>query len=181
MQQIDVKNAFINGYLYKEIYMKQSPGFESSDKTQVCKLNRAMYGLQQVPRAWYERITQQLIKFGFTASKYDHSLIITGSSSKLISDLITKLNKSFALKELGALDYFMGIEVKKIPNGSLLMTQSKYIRDLMQRANRQDCKGIATPMLSNLKLSKCGSDILNDPNQYRSIVGALQYVTLTRP
>lgn len=112
---------------------------------------------------------------------YVDDIIITGSSSKLIADLITKLNRTFALKELGAPDYFLGIEVKKIPNGALLLTQSKYIRDLMQRANMQDCKGLATPMLSNQKLNKQGIDTLKKPHQYRSIVGALQYVTLTRP
>lgn len=112
---------------------------------------------------------------------YADDIILTGSCPVMIFDLITKLNVSFALKDLGTPDYFLGLEVKNMSNGAILMTQSKYIRDIMHRANMQDCKGIATPMLSNVKLSKHGSNILPDAHQYRSIVGALQYVTLTRP
>jgi histone deacetylase 1/2 len=63
----------------------------------------------------------------------------------------------------------------------MLLTQSKYIRDLLNRANMAEAKGINTPMVSSLKLSKFGTDSLPDPHEYRSIVGALQYVTLTRP
>lgn len=99
----------------------------------------------------------------------------------MISDLIQKLNIQFALKQLGTLDSFLGVEVKHLSNGSLLLTQSKYIRDLLTRANMLDCKGISSPMVSNCKLSHFGTDTLSDPYEYRSIVGALQYLTLTRP
>lgn len=180
--------------------MQQPPGFESSDKTLVCKLQKAIYGLKQAPRAWFERLASTLVKLGFKTSNCDPSLftlasnghrviilvyvddiIITGDSLDLIQNLTTKLNDEFALKQLGNLEYFLGIEVQKLNDGSLLLSQTKYIRDLLAKANMQEAKGIKTPMISSLKLSKHGVDILQDPTFYRSIVGALQYVTITRP
>jgi histone deacetylase 1/2 len=200
IQQIDINNAFLNGILQEEVYMTQPPGFISSDSSLVCRLHRALYGLKQAPRAWYDRLTQALILFGFQPSKCDPSLfvynhkgitlyvlvyvddiLLTGSSSTLLQDLISKLNSQFALKHMGKPDYFLGIEVHHLPNGNMLLTQSKYIRDLLHRANMAEAKGITTPMVSSLKLSRFGPDSLPDPHEYRSIVGALQYVTLTRP
>lgn len=179
--------------------MQQPQGFESPDKSLVCKLNWALYGLKQAPRAWYERLTQALLKFGFRAIRCDpylfiisnhgvtlyalvyvDEILITGSCSKLITALIDKLNATFSLKQLGRPDYFLGIEVKYLPNGSMLLTQSKSIRDLLHRANMLDCKGISTPMVSDNKPSRHGTDTLSDPHHFRSIVGALQYITLTR-
>jgi histone deacetylase 1/2 len=71
VQQIDINNAFLNGLLQEEVYMKQPTGFESADKSLVCKLHKSLYGLKQAPRAWYERLTQTLLQMGFTASRCD--------------------------------------------------------------------------------------------------------------
>lgn len=146
IQQIDINNAFFNGLLQEEIYMMQPPGFATSNKSLVCKLNRALYGLKQTPRAWYERLNGALIQFGFKSSRCDPSLftyasgsnlvyalvyvddiILTGSSPSIISDLINKLNAKFALKQVGELDYFLGIEVKHTAKGTLVLSQAKYI------------------------------------------------------
>lgn len=112
---------------------------------------------------------------------YVDDIIITGDHLPLIEDLTSKLNNQFALKQLGDLEYFLGIEVHKLKNGSLLLSQTKYIRDLLAKAKVLEAKAIGTPMVANLKLSKHGNDLLDDPSFYRSIVGALQYATLTRP
>jgi histone deacetylase 1/2 len=200
IQQIDINNAFLNGFLQEEVYMAQPPGFVNSDPSLVCKLHKALYGLKQAPRAWYERLTNALVSFGFHPSKCDPSLfvyshkgitlyvlifvdhiLLTGSSKSLLLDLIRKLNTSFALKHMGKPDYFLGIEVNYLTNGNMLLTQSKYIRDLLHRANMAGAKGITTPMVSSLKFSRFGIDALPDASEYRSIVGALQYVTVTRP
>ena len=148
--QLDVNNAFLNGFLEEEVYMVQPPGFESSDRSLVCKLKRALYGLKQAPRAWFERLKSTILQFGFTGSKCDpflftysttsstvyilvyvDDIIITGSSPSLLKQLVDQLNGTFAPKQLGVLNYFLGIKVHFLPNGSLLMTQSKYIRDLL--------------------------------------------------
>ncbi|XP_058751767.1 uncharacterized mitochondrial protein AtMg00810-like [Vicia villosa] len=109
---------------------------------------------------------------------YVDDIIITGNSS---SFLITELNTKFALKQLGKLDYFLGIEVTHLSNGSLLLSQTKYICDLLAKANMASANGMPTPMVSSNKLSKFGSTAVPDPTHFRSIVGALQYATLTRP
>jgi histone deacetylase 1/2 len=190
----------LNGFLEEEVYMVQPPGFEATDKTLVCKLNKALYGLKQAPRAWFERLRSALIKLGFQPSKCDPSLfilhtsqhtifllvyvddiIITGSSANLIQQLIHKLNSEFSLKDLGKLDYFLGIEVHHSSFGSLLLTQTKYIRDLLTKANMANANSMASPMASSTKLTKFGSNYVSDPNFFRSIVGGLQYVTITRP
>lgn len=95
--------------------------------------------------------------------------------------MIQQLNATFALKELGDLDYFLGIEVKKTIASSLILSQAKYIHELLARANMSDANQIATPMINNIKLSKFGTNSLLDIFLYISIIGGLQYATLTRP
>lgn len=130
--------------------MQQPPRFEHSDKTLVCRLDIALYGLKQTSRAWFERITSTLRKFGFTSSKCDGSLficntkdhktfllayvddiLITGSSSQEIYGLITALNHEFSLRDLGQVNYFLGVEVKGSKEGCLHLSQTVYIKDLL--------------------------------------------------
>ncbi|KAM6543699.1 hypothetical protein CsatB_008146 [Cannabis sativa] len=111
---------------------------------------------------------------------YVDDILITGSNPKTVTDIITHLHNTFSLKDLGELKYFLGIEVTKNSNG-LVLTQSKYAKDLLHRADMQDANPIATPMISGQKLSAHGSEHFADPQMYRSIVGALQYLTITRP
>lgn len=112
---------------------------------------------------------------------YVDDIIVTDLSSPRISALISKLNAEFALKQLGDLDYFLGIEIKRLPSGSLLLSQSKYIKDLLSKANMAEAKSLPTPMVSNCKLTKYGANYMDNPTLYRSVVGAMQYATITRP
>ena len=82
---------------------------------------------------------------------------------------------------MGPLHYFLGIEVQNTPQGGLILSQSKYIQDLLIKANMADCKSLPTPMTANLKLSSSDGAPFSDPSLYRSVVGSLQYVTITRP
>jgi hypothetical protein len=196
IQQLDVNDAFLNGILEEEVYMTQPPGFVTSDSSLVCKLNKALYGLKQAPRQWFERLQGALLQLGLHFSKCDPSLftyqsqgntvyllvyvkdiIITSNNSSLLQSLIQKLNHAFSLKHLGTLDYFLGTEVNHLPNFSLLLTQFKYIRDLLNRTNMLESASVTTPMQFTCKLSKDGSPALSDPFMYRSVVGALQYAT----
>ena len=77
LRQLDVQNAFLYGVLEEEVYMRQTPGFESQSSPDfVCKLDKAIYGLKQAPRAWYSRLSSKLIDLGFRSSKSDTSLFI---------------------------------------------------------------------------------------------------------
>lgn len=75
----------------------------------------------------------------------------------------------------------MGIEVHHSETGSLLLFQTKYIKDVLVKANMAGANSMASPMASSTKLSKYGSNLVSDATFFRSIVGALQYATITRP
>jgi len=162
--------------------MSQPEGFQSHNKSLVCRLHKALYGLKQAPRAWFEKLASTLISFGFKSSKCDPSLfvhnvdhgctyiliyvddiLITGASASFIQQLKIKLNSVFALKDLGQLNYFLGIQVRYFSNGSMHLSQEKYIKDLLIKSKMDGAKHINTPMVSSLKLSKKGDDLFNDP------------------
>ena len=113
---------------------------------------------------------------------YVDDIIVTSSSPKVVEALLQALRKDFALKDLGQLHYFLGIEVKKVKSG-ILLTQEKYIEEILTRVGMKDCKPVPTPLSISEKLSLTEGEPLGyeDSTRYRSIVGALQYVTLTRP
>jgi histone deacetylase 1/2 len=202
LRQIDIQNAFLHGILEEDVYMKQPPGFEDSARPHfICKLDKALYGLKQAPRAWFARLSGALVELGFQASKADVSLfilnqkgihiyiliyvddiIIVSSSSAATDRLLQQLSSIFAVKDLGNLNYFLGIEVHQSSTG-LLLTQRKYIQDLLMRTNMETSKPVSTPMLPADKLSLRDGDPLSpeDATKYRSVVGTLQYLSFTRP
>lgn len=90
---------------------------------------------------------------------------------------VYNLNKVFALKDLGELSYFLGIQVSKLPNGSLHLSHKKYVTNLLSRAKMQSAKSMDTRITSGQRLSAYGSDPFHDSQLYRSIAGALQYAT----
>jgi histone deacetylase 1/2 len=107
---------------------------------------------------------------------YVDDIIVTSSSDHAISGLLRDLNKNFAIKDLGDLHYFLGIEVTKVNNGFLL-TREKYATNLHQRVGMHGCKSAPTPLSSTLTDGTPLSP--DDSTRYRSIVGGLQYLTLT--
>ncbi|MCH82300.1 retrovirus-related Pol polyprotein from transposon TNT 1-94 [Trifolium medium] len=182
IQLLDINNAFLNGYLDDEVYVDQPPGFTNGNSSLVCKLNKALYGLKQAPRQWFVRPKHTLISFKFVISKchsslftyssngcivyilvYVDDIIITSNSSSLITSITNKLNSAFALKQLGNLDYFLGIEVKPQPNGCLLLSQGKHIRDLLNKVNMIGASPVHTHMVSTSKFTKTGSLMFTDP------------------
>jgi hypothetical protein len=83
IHQMDVKTAFLNGFIDEEVYIEQPHGFEVSErKTQVCLLRKTLYALKQAPRAWYSRIDAYLLQMGFEKSDVDPNLyyIIRGDA-----------------------------------------------------------------------------------------------------
>ena len=182
--------------------MKQPPGVENKNAPfHVCKLDKALYGLKQAPRAWYHRLSMKLQAIGFVPSKSDISLfifnkskitmymliyvddiIIASSSDEAVTTLLKDLGSEFALKDLGDLNFFLGIEVTKNKDG-IVLSQEKYATDLLKRVGMQNCKPSPTPLSSSEKLSLHEGEPLSleDSTQYRSMIGALQYLTITRP
>jgi hypothetical protein len=199
IHQLDIHNAFLNGVLTEEVYMKQPLGFvDSTLPSHVCWLYKSLYDLKQAPRGWYTCLSDFLISIGFTASKVDTSLFIlsigadifyllvyvddillTGSNSAMLRRLIQLLSSKFKLRDLGAVHYFLGIEVQPTVMG-LMLRQHKYILDILTRAGMTSYKPVDTP-ISTSKVTILPDPLFSDPTRFRQIVGALQYLTFTRP
>ncbi|XP_020081520.1 uncharacterized protein LOC109705186 [Ananas comosus] len=111
---------------------------------------------------------------------YVDDIIVTSSSSSLLDALIVTLQREFAMKDLGPLHYFLGIEVHRSPSGFHL-SQQKYAHQLLQRHGFLDSKPVSTHLSPTSRLSSHEGHLLEDPYTYRQIVGALQYLTFTRP
>jgi len=145
------------------------------------------------------RLHQFLMVVGFSPSKTDTSLfvyqahgvaayllvyvddiIVTSSHPSFLESIISKLGDEFSIHDLGCLSLFLGIEVKHTATG-LYLSQKQYIANLITRAAMHNCKPVRTLMAPNVKLHAGDSPLFDDPTLYRTIVGALQYVTLTRP
>jgi histone deacetylase 1/2 len=113
---------------------------------------------------------------------YVDDIVVASSSEKAVNALLHDLGLDFALKDPGDLHYFLGIEVKKVHDG-IILSQENYANDLLHRVNMQTYKTIDTPLSVSEKLSLADGEVLSgdDSTNYMSIVGALQYITLTRP
>lgn len=140
LRQLDVNNTFLQGRLEEEVYMSQPPGFKNrANPTHICKLRKAIYGLKQAPRAWYNELKTHLVLSGFRRSESDNSLfiqhslagtvyilvyvdaiIVTGSNTSLVNQVISSPTQRFSIKDLGELSYFLGIEVLKQPDRLIL-------------------------------------------------------------
>lgn len=109
---------------------------------------------------------------------YVDNIIITGSNPSVVQHFITSLSREFAIRDLGSLNYFLGVEVIPHQQG-ILLSQQKYIFDLLKKTRMDGAKPTQTPMASTARLSQFTGETLLDATQYRSTVGALQYATLT--
>jgi hypothetical protein len=111
---------------------------------------------------------------------YVNDIILTGNNDKLLQSIIAQLQQEFPLKDLGSLHFFLGIHVFCTDQG-LHLCQAKYIADLLHRTNMQNAKPSKSPSSSELKLSKFDGNPLPNPTEYRQVVCALQYCSLTIP
>ncbi|KAJ9536507.1 hypothetical protein OSB04_un000344 [Centaurea solstitialis] len=137
--QMDVKSAFLNGVLHEEVYIEQPEGFVDPDfPDHVCILDKALYGLKQAPRAWYETLTNHLLSKGFKRGTNDTTLFLKKEGDDLLlvqiyvddiifgstnPELCTKFSKimetEFEMSMMGELNFFLGIQVKQNPDGTL--------------------------------------------------------------
>lgn len=180
--------------------MHQPPGFVDKCKSSyVYKLNKAIYGLKQASRAWNAKFSNYLKLMGFVQSRADSSLFIfkrgrdcaylllyvddillTASSTLLLQKIISKLKTEFLVTDMGKLHHFLGIKVDFNAKG-LFLSQSVYTQDIITRAGMEDCKPLATPVDLQSKLSIDDGEPIDNPTYYRSVAGALQYLTFTGP
>ncbi|XP_021761820.1 uncharacterized protein LOC110726656 [Chenopodium quinoa] len=105
---------------------------------------------------------------------YVDDIILTTSSDTLRRSIMDLLSSEFAMKDLSPLNYFLG-------KGGMFLSQQKYAKQIIERAGMSSCKPSPTLVDTNSKVSATSSTIFDDPTMYRSLVGALQYLTFTRP
>jgi len=200
VHQLDVKNAFLHGTLSETVYCVQPSGFEDPTHPDfVCQLNKSLYGLKQAPRAWYSRFATFLLSLGFVEAKSDTSLfiyrrgsdiaylllyvddiVLTASSPGLLRRIISALQQEFSMKDLGKLHHFLGMHVQQCGDG-LFLLQRQYMLDILDRAGMAECKPCSTPVDTNPKVAAADGPPVADATDYRSLAGALQYLTFTRP
>jgi hypothetical protein len=194
-----MKNTFLHGTLTETVYCVQPSGFvDSSRPNLVCRLNKSLYGLKQAPRAWHHRFASHLFSLGFVETKSDSSLfilrhgsdsaylllyvddiVLTASSAEFLKHVIGAIQREFAMMDMGQLHHFLAISVTRSANG-LFPSQRQYTQDILEHAGMSTCKPCRTPVDLYSKLSTDGPPI-GDATQYRSLAGALQYLTFTRP
>ena len=163
------------GNLSEEVYM-QPPSGLSIESNKVCHLRRALYGLKQAPRAQFAKFSSTIFRLGYTVSLYDSALflrridkgtillllyvddiIIIGDDLSGIQELKDFLSQQFEMKDLGHLNYFLGLEIIHSTDG-LYITQAKYTSDLLSRAGLTDSKTVDTPIELNAHLEPSGGN-----------------------
>ncbi|WVZ81677.1 hypothetical protein U9M48_029030 [Paspalum notatum var. saurae] len=171
LQQMDVKSAFLNGFIEEEVYVRQPPDFESAKfSDRVYKLRKALYGLKQTPRAWYVMLKSFLLKCGFVMGSVDKTLfllshggdtlivqiyvddiIFGGSSHALVSSFAEQMSREFEMSPMGELQFFLGLQIKQGSEGTFVH-QAKYTRDILKKFEMGDSKPMTTPMSTNMAL-----------------------------
>ncbi|KAH9679772.1 hypothetical protein KPL71_026267 [Citrus sinensis] len=184
--QMDVKSAFLNGYIMEEVYVKQPPGFENEKfPNHVYKLSKALYGLKQASRAWYDRLKNFLLDNGFSMGKADTTLfiknknqdilvvqiyvddIIFGSTNEsLCKEFSSCMSKEFEMSMMGELKYFLGLQIKQ-NNEGIFINQAKYVKDLLKRFGIDESNTKNTPMSTTIKLEKDEKGKEVDIKKYR--------------
>ncbi|XP_071729206.1 uncharacterized mitochondrial protein AtMg00810-like [Rutidosis leptorrhynchoides] len=179
--------------------MHQPPGFRDPRfPDHVCLLQKSLYGLKQAPRAWFQRFAGYAQRIGFHQSRCDTSLLIyrqgsetayqllyvydiilTASSTGLLQQIISALHKKFSMTDLGLLNYFLGIHTTRTTSG-MFLSQKQYATEIIEWASMPTCHPCRTPVEPGAKLTSHDPPV-KDPPLYRSLAGALQYLTFTRP
>ncbi|XP_019176080.1 PREDICTED: uncharacterized protein LOC109171505 [Ipomoea nil] len=137
MRQLDVHNAFLNGRVSEDIYMRQPP-------------------------------------------VYVNDILLIGKKPDMIQDIISKLSTVFRIRDLGKPRFFLGIEAIDV-TGSMVLSQKRYMTELLRKAGMESCKSLSTPIVANTNLAHSDSAQLDDPTPYRQLVGSLMYLLITRP
>ncbi|GJV62694.1 ribonuclease H-like domain-containing protein [Tanacetum coccineum] len=198
--QMDVKSAFLYGQIEEEVYVCQPLGFEDPDHPdKVYKVMKALYGLHQAPRAWYDTLATYLLSNGFQRGQIDQTLfiksqkghillvqiyvddIIFGSTKKELCDEFEKLMKDkFQMSSMGELTFFLGLQVQQRKKG-IFISQDKYVHEILRKFNYTDVKSASTPTDLEKPLVKDADADDVDEHLYRSMIGSLMYLTASRP
>lgn len=206
IEQIDIKNAYINSELCEEIYMRQPPGFTMGDNTKVLKLRKSLYGLKQSGNVWNECLNNVLIKMGFQRLESDpcvyrkgegkdmiiiavyvDDILILALEQHKINEVKNSISESFDIEDIGKCKRIIGINVE-CEDGRVKIDQKHLITELINNSGMANCFCVRSPIDPNVKLLKCERPgqteqcgLVNETT-YRGIIGQLNYLaSMTRP
>ncbi|XP_050125649.1 uncharacterized mitochondrial protein AtMg00810-like [Malus sylvestris] len=168
------KSGIVKRNVYSASVVINSPQLEPKTFKAAAKILEWQSAMQEEITALHSQQTWFLVPLP------PHKNLVGCSDPKLVSDVIVDLTKKFDMKDLGILHYFLGLQIQYTSDG-LFVSQSKYTKELIDKVDLQDCKPCATPCLPYHRLLKNDGRHYHSPDQYRNIVGALQYLTFTRP
>ncbi|GKC17041.1 putative ribonuclease H-like domain-containing protein, partial [Tanacetum coccineum] len=188
--QMDVKSAFLSGKIKEEVYVCQPLGFEDPDfPDRVYKVEKALYGLHQAPRAWYETLSTYLFDNGFQRGKIDKNLfikrdkgdillvqvyvddIIFGLTNKKLCISFEKLmHEKFQMSSMGELTFFLGLQVQQKKDG-IFISQDKYVGEILKKFGFIEVKTVSTPMETQKPLLKEEDGEEVDVHMYRYLKG----------
>ncbi|GKE17700.1 retrovirus-related pol polyprotein from transposon TNT 1-94 [Tanacetum coccineum] len=197
---MDVKTAFLHGTLKEDVYVCQPEGFIYTDlPSHVYKLKKALYGLKQAPRAWYDELLMFLLQNHFFKGTIDPTLfirrfdndilvvhvyvddIIFGFTHPRYTQLFFDLMKiRFEMSMIGEMTFFLGLQVNQSPCG-IFINQSNYVLEILKKYGMESCDLVGTPMEIKDKLHLDQNGSLVDATKYRSMIGALMYLSSSRP
>ncbi|KAI3676109.1 hypothetical protein L1987_85708 [Smallanthus sonchifolius] len=200
VHQMDVKSAFLYGKVQEEVYVKQSPGFiDPNFPDRVYKLYKALYGLHQAPRAWYETLSKHLLENGFTRGAIDQTLfkrkdemdtimvqiyvddIIFGSTNpRLCKEFEEVIQSKFEMSSMGEMKFFLGLQVDQSESG-ILIHQEKYVKEILTKFKMADSHPVKTPVEVRHCLTPDVDGESVDQHLYRSMIGSLMYLMASRP
>ena len=182
--------------------MEQPTGF-TNGRNRVCRLNKALYGLKQSPRAWYKTISATLLSLSFRRSQFDHGLFLNkerntwitlyvddihliGPDKQYIETIKEELASHYRIKDLGPSSNYLGLEItRNRENGTLTISQKKYIGSVLAAHRMTDCSSVSTPMEAGMVLGKAGAEhesMQEFKTNYQSMLGSIMYIMLqTRP
>ncbi|GJY87803.1 putative ribonuclease H-like domain-containing protein [Tanacetum coccineum] len=169
--QMDVKSAFIYGKIEEDVYVCQPPSFEDPDfPNKVYKVENALYGLHQAPRAWYKTLSTYLLDNGFYKGQIDKTLFIKRHKDDIL------------LVQVYVDDIIFGSTKKELSTEfEKLMHDKKYVAEILKKLDFASVKTASTPIEPNKALIKDEEAEDVDVHLYRSMIGSLMYLTAFRP
>ncbi|GJW34211.1 putative ribonuclease H-like domain-containing protein, partial [Tanacetum coccineum] len=197
--QMNVNSAFLYGKIKEEVYVCQSTGFEDPEfPDKVYKVEKALYGLHQAPRAWYETLSTYLLDNGFQRGQIDKALfikrvkgdillvqvyvddIIFGSTrNEMCTEFEKMMHKKFQMSSMGELTFFLGLQVTQKDDG-IFISHDKYVDDILKKFGFSTVKTASTPMDTSKQLLKDAEAEDVYVHLYRSMIGSLMYLTASR-
>nr|GEZ51523.1 uncharacterized mitochondrial protein AtMg00810-like [Tanacetum cinerariifolium] len=171
-------NMFVNPFATsstKDVYVCQPEGFIDADHpSHVYKLKKALYGLKEAPRAW-------LFDNDILVVQVYVDDIIFSSTHPRYTQLFSDIMKSrFEMSMMGEMTFFLGLQVNQSPCG-IFINQSNYVLEILKKYGMEFCNPVGTPMEIKDKFDLNQNGTLVDATKYRSMIGALMYLTSSRP